>query len=90
MILPKTEYALLDYADKCGVSQSLILKFIEEGGAEYFQAVLTEYIAEELVKKDFLDGLTPVGGVAFCRDTMAAVFNNFKAEFDTKNKQLLD
>ncbi len=87
MILPNTETPLLDYADSCKVSQSLLINFIDQGGAEYLNNVFVAYVADELVKKDFLDGLTPVGGIAHARDMMAAVFNNFKAEFDEKNSQ---
>jgi len=87
MKLPDSQFPLLDYADASEVKQSLILHFIEEGGAEFLNNVFIAYAAEELMKKDFLDGETPVGGLALGRDIMAAVFNNFKKEFDKKNPQ---
>ena len=87
MILPKTKYPLLDLADNIGVSKSLVLKFIEEGGAEFLNHVFVAYAAEEMVKKDFFDGMTPVGGFAHGRDTMAAVLNDFKEQFDKKNQK---
>lgn len=69
------------------MSQSLILNFIEKGGAEYLNNVFVAYAKTELMKKDFLDDMTPVGGLSLGRDIMAAVFNNFKAEFDKKNPE---
>ena len=87
MILNNTKFNLLEYADKTGVSQSLILKFIEDGGAEFLNEVFVAYATDELVDKDFLDNMTPVGGLAHGRDIMASVFNNFQKQFDEKNPQ---
>ena len=87
MILNNTKFNLLDYADKTGVSQSLILKFIEDGGAEFLNEVFTDRVLEEMIKKDFLDGMTATGGLAHGRDVMASVFNDFKEQFDEKNPQ---
>ena len=85
MILPKTEYPLLDFADNCEVNKSLILKFVEEGGAEFLSQAFIAYASTELIKKDFLDNMTPVGGLAHGRDIMAAILNDFVKQFEAKN-----
>lgn len=82
MMLPKSTTPLLDFANKSGVNHNLIIRFIEDGGAEFLNDVFIDYASEELMKKDFLDKMTPVGGLALGRDIMAAIFNNFKKEFD--------
>jgi hypothetical protein len=85
MNLPKTENPLLDFADQCEVSKSLIYNFIEQGGAEFVHRVFIEYMAKELIDKDFFDKYTPVGAVAHSRDVLGTIFNNFKEQFDNEN-----
>ena len=87
MILPKTEYPLLDFAEQSEVSQSLILQFIEKGGAEYLNNVFVAYAKDELIKKSFLDNMTPVGGLDLGREIMAGIFNNFQKQFNEKNQE---
>lgn len=86
MNLPKTEYPLLDYADQTGVSQSVLLDFIEKGGGEFVERVFTEYIYEELSKKETFDNLTPMGSVSLCRIKLGDVFLHFQGQFEDKNK----
>ena len=61
MILPDTKSPLIDYADQSGVSDSLLLNFIEQGGSKYFQEVFVAYATQLLIDKAFLDGTSAVG-----------------------------
>ena len=87
MILNDTKFNLLDYADKTGVSQSLILKFIEEGGADFVNEIFMDYVFEQLGDKNFFDGMTTLGAVSHSQEIMLSVFNNFQKQFDVKNPQ---
>ena len=82
------DFNLLDFADKKEVSQSLILQFIEKGGAEYLVEVFVELARMELVNKDFLDNMTPVGGLYLGKDILAGIFNNFQKQFNEKNQDV--
>jgi len=81
------EFQLLEFADKQNIPHGLIIRFIEDGGAEFVHDVFVEYMRQQLVDKDFLDKYTPVGAVALSRDMVAAIFNNFKEEYNKKNPQ---
>lgn len=87
MKLPISDTPLQDLAEKKGASKSLVYDFITKGGAGFMNDLFIEYANKYLVDKDFLDGYTPVGALAVGRDIMAAILNDFVAEFDKKNPE---
>jgi len=87
MILPNTDKPLLDYADQSSVSQSLLLKFIEDGGAKYFEEVFVAYATQYLMDSAFLDGVTPVGAFDKARVIYKAISEDFTEEFKAAAKK---
>jgi len=78
---------LLELADSKGIPRSLIYNFIEKGGADYIHEVFVRTMIQEMIEKDFMNTYTPVGAVAHSRDMIAAIFNDFKQQFDKENPE---
>jgi len=87
MKLQEIKNRLLDFADQTGVSQTLIINFIEQGGQEFLSAVFTAYVVDKLIQKDFLDEITPVGALSLGDDIITDIFNDFQKQFAEKNDE---
>ena len=87
MKLQEIKNRLLDFADQTGVSQTLIINFIEQGGQEFLSAVFTAYVVDKLIQKDFLDEITPVGALSLGDDIITDIFNDFQEQFVEKNDE---
>ena len=87
MNLPSTSTPLLDFADQSKVSQSLILKFIEEGGADYMMNAWLAYSVKELRNRKLLDKTTPVEALDLGRRIFEDIFTDFLQQFNDKNPE---
>ena len=87
MILPQTETPLIDFADQSKVSQSLLLQFIEQGGADFFINAWVAYATEDLKKTEFLNNLTPVQGLDRGRLIFEDIAKDFVEQFEQRAKE---
>lgn len=87
MILPNTQFSLLDFADESKVSQSVIYNFIKEGGSDYIINAWVSYACKELKNRVLLDGMTPVGGLELGRQLFEQIFLDFEDQFEDKNPE---
>ena len=87
MILPQTKTPLIDFADQSQVSQSLIILFIEKGGADFFMNVWVAYATSDLKKTEFLNDLTPVQALNRGRLIFEDIAKDFAEQFEQKAKE---
>jgi hypothetical protein len=88
MILPNTDFPLIDFAKQGGVNYADVVRFIESGGADFIMNCWLAYSVGELKKQSLLEDLTPVGGLDLGRRIFEDVFADFLKQSESYDETL--